>query len=545
MLIIFSQWIFFWVTLYFSGRKIVSLYINDFDQKKSWYFFLSVWMGLGVLTLYLQLISLILPLGEKKVLIGWLIITTISFIKEKEIYKLLLSNIKNSKNIFIKFLIFSIIIVLGLNFSIRKVVHYDAYLYHFNAVAWNKLYGIIPGLANLHFRLGFNSGIHVLAAFFEQGLPAGYSVFITNGFLLTTLFLQISSLILNVKTLVKQKMFYLMLLPFLWLSFINGDASSLSSDIAMMVMVFAWAITLVQYPKYRFLILIEAATAVVFKLSSLMILFASGWVFFKEKKVDQLFSHKSFIPLLIILGFIIRNIFISGYLFFPATLLKMPFEWTMPMSTTVNISEEIRAWAISPGEDYLQVLDQNIFEWFPKWFIRNGYKIELKIFFISLLVLLIIFIFNENFKFQTNETAIILGCIMSIIFLFVKAPDFRFGSGFFYLLGSLVLSVAINLLSLNERYKLGIGIIITFLLIHLNGEKNNFMINNWQYNFFTLDRNIDKKKLKTVKNINGYLFLKPITGDQCGNQDLLCAPFVDKIEFIDKGNIQRGFKLIK
>ena len=543
MFVIISRWLFLWVTLYLTGRRVIATHTDIDSQEKSWHFFISVWVGIAILTLYLQLISLFFPLGEKIVLIIWLLISMRSFYKERNRYKLLMIGEKNKKNIVIYFLIFSIIVFIGLNFSVGRVVDYDAYLYHFNLVAWNKLYGIVPGLANLHFRLGFNSGIHLLAAFFEQGLPNGSSIFITNGFLLTTIFMQIVSLLVDTKIIVKQKIFYLLLLPFLWISLISGGAYSLSSDVAMMVMVFAWSITLIEHPDFKFIVLIQAATAVVFKLSGLMILFASLWIFFKEKKVRQLFSKKYYVFSLIILGFLIRNVILSGYLFFPNTVLKTPFQWTMPISATVGIEGEIRAWAISPGENYLEVFDQNIFQWLPNWLIRNGGQVELKILFMSLLVFFIIFSFNKNFNLQSNEKVILLGCVMSMIFWFVKAPGFRFGSGFFYLLGSLVFSIAINSIMVNKASKAIIGLLVVFLVIYLEGRKAHPVMSNWQYNFSQLEKKIDKKKLRVVENINGYLFLEPEVGDQCGNHDLLCAPYVDDIEFIDDKNLQKGFKL--
>ena len=40
---------------------------------------------------------------------------------------------------------------------------YDAGLYHIAAIKWTKLYFIVPGLANLHMRLGFSSTITLLS----------------------------------------------------------------------------------------------------------------------------------------------------------------------------------------------------------------------------------------------------------------------------------------------------------------------------------------------------------------------------------------------
>ncbi len=51
---------------------------------------------------------------------------------------------------------------------------YDNLLYHLAAVRWVADFGSVPGLANLHGRLGFNSALHPLAAFF--GAPFGIAI---------------------------------------------------------------------------------------------------------------------------------------------------------------------------------------------------------------------------------------------------------------------------------------------------------------------------------------------------------------------------------
>jgi hypothetical protein len=51
---------------------------------------------------------------------------------------------------------------------------YDTLLYHLAAIRWVADFGSVPGLANLHGRLGFNTALHPLAALF--GFPFGIEV---------------------------------------------------------------------------------------------------------------------------------------------------------------------------------------------------------------------------------------------------------------------------------------------------------------------------------------------------------------------------------
>ena len=64
---------------------------------------------------------------------------------------------------------------------------YDAGLYHLAAMKWASQYAIVPGLANLHLRLGFTSSVHLLAAMMNQGVWAGNGNHVLNGFFLVSL----------------------------------------------------------------------------------------------------------------------------------------------------------------------------------------------------------------------------------------------------------------------------------------------------------------------------------------------------------------------
>ena len=61
------------------------------------------------------------------------------------------------------------------------IMHYDTSLYHAQAIRWIEEYGLVPGLANLHTRLGYNSSAFVLGAFYSFAFT-GQSYHVTGGF---------------------------------------------------------------------------------------------------------------------------------------------------------------------------------------------------------------------------------------------------------------------------------------------------------------------------------------------------------------------------
>ena len=60
---------------------------------------------------------------------------------------------------------------------------YDTGLYHLQAVKWAAHYPAVPGLANLHYRFGYNNSVHLFAAY-TDAFWEGVAAHIANGFLL-------------------------------------------------------------------------------------------------------------------------------------------------------------------------------------------------------------------------------------------------------------------------------------------------------------------------------------------------------------------------
>lgn len=61
-------------------------------------------------------------------------------------------------------------------------MHYDTGLYHAQAIRWIEEYGVVPGLANLHSRFGYNSASFALSAFFSETWLIGRPMHCVAGF---------------------------------------------------------------------------------------------------------------------------------------------------------------------------------------------------------------------------------------------------------------------------------------------------------------------------------------------------------------------------
>jgi|SRR5882724_2743855 len=62
--------------------------------------------------------------------------------------------------------------------------HYDTGLYGSSLVRWTASYPLVPGLANLHGRFGFNSSVFLCVASLDQGILRGISYHLFGGLLL-------------------------------------------------------------------------------------------------------------------------------------------------------------------------------------------------------------------------------------------------------------------------------------------------------------------------------------------------------------------------
>ncbi len=76
------------------------------------------------------------------------------------------------------------------NRSILLPDNYDTWLYHLNAVQWPSTYPIVPGLGNLHTRLGFSSSYFLYPATLNTSIWFDRPYHVTSGLLFAVLLVQ-------------------------------------------------------------------------------------------------------------------------------------------------------------------------------------------------------------------------------------------------------------------------------------------------------------------------------------------------------------------
>jgi len=145
--------------------------------------------------------------------------------------------------------------------------------------------------------------------------------------------------------------------------------------------------------------------------------------------------------LFLLLPFVLRNIWLSGYLAYPLPGLDLfNFDWQIPAPEVRTMTQIIKDFARDPQGAAVLLPVKGAFYWLPTWWRQTladyGTKLE-KIFLPVLLIMLsclVQLIRTKCYKIDLQEISkdkvIYLTAFAGLAFWFLTAPDLRFGLGF-------------------------------------------------------------------------------------------------------------------
>lgn len=540
MLYIIAGWVFWFFFCFNIGYFVFNSLLKDKFKKVD--FFYNFWFGLFILITLLEFVSLFFPLNGIVLLV--LSVVNLFF---------LAVNIKNTKlNIYKavrhllqkfdyrKALVY-IILALFVSFLANlPVVWYDTHLYHLNSVRWLADYGTVRGLANLHTRLGVNNITFILAAIMDNGIFNSASSHIANSFLFSVLTFQLTDYLFRKEKNLIVNLFSLFAL-LIMSSFVSGQINSLSTDFSLMIFVIVSVFYVLILGKSQLILatplFVMAATSKYLYFVALILFLL--FILFEYKK--RIFSKENMVifgfVFLFFVSFILRNLVISGWAFFPLTFFGIPFKWQVPVDIAKDLSNTITAWARLPGPFYMSSLGVGFWGWFINWF--NNNKIGVGIYYLFLTTSLVMIYF-----FHTNKprklSFLVYANFAVLLYTFISAPDFRFMEISIFVTGSIVLSyILADILkqkSLKNLTMLTFVFLIIFNLtraIKLENEPQLLVIQKEP-------SGLVEPATYTYSDQEFYLW-KTINGDQCGNSQLPCTPYdVDIKEFVP-GNLRSGF----
>lgn len=555
-------------------------------------FFQHIWVGFGLWIAFLEFISTLLPLNE------WLLgffggVTLILGIwKMRKLYHERpcikagnsIKGLKLTARIFAGLAVFSIcIVVIELTNRRGSSPGYDTLLYHWNIIRWNNSYPAVPGLANLHIRLGTSSAWLLLISLFDQFRWDGGTAWLFSGYSQCLWMFYLVFSILNNRHSPGVRVFAICLFPLGMQNVLTVPIGLYFDKPANIFLLVAVQETVILLSTKKNITLMSplrflpaasaAAVSFVIKpigvvwvgaiLLALAVSFCVRILHFRSHLRPLVFGS---LPFWVITGWLVRNAILTGWLFFPTAIGGLPVDWKVPeidnakvlnINTVVGQRSIIQAWARKPGVDYALAHDVSLSNWIPDWWGRNQQRIELQILLpliVGGLPFLVFLLYHREWAWGQCLMSVcwVIGSL-NLVFWFLQAPDLRFGQDLFWILTACTLSAVVGFdeskKSLYFLWRIFPSLFFCVLFTvgwlpwkHQPIATRNFAGIGQNYSWgnvmerFILDGDHDPVVYVNV----------PKTGDQCRDAELPCTPYPRKqLQARAPGNLRKGYRIVE
>jgi hypothetical protein len=511
---------------------------------------------LGVLFInsIVTLLSILIPVNFYLFLILLLISIIYTYLNKKTFFEFCCNIIEPKSNKSFFFLAS----IIALYFSSTSPSNFDTNFYHIQSIKWIEEYKIIPGLANLHGRFGFNSNIFTLFALttfkplFQQELfVVNYLLF----FIIISFFINKSFSSFHKERLTQIFLVYFISSIFLFLNISN--LSSASPDYASFIITYYILIRAFEFSitdekketKSIIPLVILCFYVLTIKLSTLPIILLAVILIIRYK-----LSKKDWVKLLlfislIIIPWLVRNIILSGWIVYPFSAFDLfNFDWKVPKHLVDIENQTVIGWArVEDRSIFLDVAKMKFLNWFPIWFHQLS---KLRFFVLCLSFVFPIFYFLFFMKKRNNIilTSLIFTSTIGLFFWLLMAPDIRFGLSFIFFSAIsplFYISFSLNINRFFNGFKLSIfGLLFLILFKNLREFKN--LKNNYYTGLLIPPKTLQPSGLMFLKyKLGGYQVYYPNIGVQCYDHILPCAAFLNKNVLLRSEKIEDGFKYIK
>ena len=341
------------------------------------------------------------------------------------------------------------VIILMAYGSSRGYMHYDTTLYHASAIRWIEEYGVVPGLANLQSRYGYNSAEFAHNALYSFKWYTGRSLHCTTGFLamVSAHLLYDKELFTGRRTIQSVDFVRIGLLYYLGVLF--AQMVSPASDYVANLLIFDILILMLGRVKDRTLpadhyvlisLLAIYGITVKVSLAPMVLICLIPFVYYIIKKDVRSILFCIVSGLVIAMPYFIRGYILSGWILYPSTLIKLGNpDWQVPIGEAQYDAKEISMWGrgITDATKWSEVTLTN---WIPSWFaaLDTVEKVLITAVITSAVVLVAIEIrlgLSKNRRGLQRynillELPIAWIMLLGVVTWFVGAPLVRYGLGF-------------------------------------------------------------------------------------------------------------------
>ena len=516
--------------------------------------------GLITLTLFTQIVALIFPINRYVQLVVaaiLLISLLLGWRSFKNLYKILLSALSWSLPSSVLFFTGWLIILL---INAGPTMMDDTESYHIQSIKWIQEYGTVPGLVNLHERFGFNSSWFTSSALFSFAPKTTGGFTVLNGVLSMWLCYWCISRYNqfqrenNFQAAVTILIIFIITLV-VW-PLLRGNAATTNYDFITTCIVlilftnifsskeFSPSIEWIIWPVYLF-------TVRIINFPLLLLPLFAFFFFIKQNRVRSLVLPGAYCVLLIV-PFLIRNVTIAGYPFYPATYFDLvTVDWKPDPQITERLLEYIKYYN-RVSTTYLDIEQTKALgaNWMAAWF-RHLFFFD-KIVVVSGMAGIVVAIAKLfSGKHNPNNKSMILITVI-IIWLaswFLISPDPRFVYGALlagiFLLAYHILSIIKNTSLLKTTSGALIILMITGAVFYFGSKLRK----QKEYRNWIMPVQLPQPPIKEIA-VDGIIFHIPETinnnwNARCYGTDLPCLYKIDPRLKTRGKNIRSGFRLEK
>jgi hypothetical protein len=434
------SWISILIPSYILGVTVLDTIGSKAFERRGDRIIISLWLGASLLGVILYSIALLVPLSPIVGLTAAASISVLCLMRNSTRQDLRSAiDLTQGKEP----LLIPAATAVAAAISIRQVIYWDTGSYHFHAIRWLSRYGIVPGLALLHDRLGFTSSWFALAAPFHAWKFETHIGALLSGITLT---LALTHIFIIGGYIHRKISFYAdyfalcALLLYLHYALITEIGVSASPDLpvnVLSILIVYSMLVVVDREKIsidtakgvnRVLPVILSAGAVAIKLSALPLLIVTSIFWLAGKKSLSEFFTVTLTICAILLSTVLASIVTSGCVIYPASFSCIDLPWAVgsqSASVTSNVIRNFARWGT------YEIKSGRTSEWMVNWAEREPIAPLL----VALSCILIAYLIRKRtYNQDAGLKWVFLTSITCITFLMFNAPSMRFGYAYFLLL---------------------------------------------------------------------------------------------------------------
>lgn len=566
MILVLLNWTFILIFLLPAGFVSLTLLLRASSVRASYLSFSCVMLvGLVVLTTLCNVFSLFMAIDYKvnlilgAVIYGFLFFLRTEFIKNTMKWLEILKTLHLSTK-----LAFLLIFIIGLIKTISPSENADEAGYHIPLIRWIEDYSIVPGIANIEDRMGFNPGIYMSNAFFSMRWLFTEGLYDLNSFLF---FIFGTFFLSGFERFVKKDFSYIysditqiVALIFLfraYLTSVDADFIYIYGIMYILILVLQKieSSTLSQPSVHIAMIFLLFTFIFTNKFSVILLSPIILWILW-ETNAKQNFRFVFTIVAVctfILSSWILRNYFISGYLIYPLYFIDVfNVDWKVPIELTKGqyfyVSEYAKIEETRPFNQYI-IREVPFKEWTAGWFSRVGALLIGKIIIPGIPISFILFFYliivkNKKWdKVHNQYMALIFFLIIATLIWIVRIPAIRFAWGWLIVLFVLTASMSFRKILVAKITTIRIMLMVVLFTSLLRSSIASFInyplfLSNWFYPSPIMKGSISK----VVKWGDEKIYIA--TDNFCGNITPPCLPEKHHPNLVLRGNkVKNGFKI--